>query len=428
MVQSDYQQTGKVELSNQIFTVMIIGEERPITLDNSDIMELYFVEDIFKFCMVGKLVFNDRYNFLEYGPFTGNERLSIIYSKDTNDVRTVGFDIWKVGKISQAGPGIQETNENLITIYFIDPFFSGFTLRKYSRSWSDKKYSEIMKDILNNMVFMNEITINAEESSNSTDFVMPYWFPQTAMRFLLRRAKGSRSGTGGYVCFNNTNNTFTNNLVTLNYLLEDVDRTIDTTNYVIHDRVVSGKNKILEWWISGIDKSAVPKIRGGTWRGNDSLKKELIEKQYLYQDGVSQTIMLGRKTLYNNISDIQSSNITLSDSSIEDLGIIAYNDWCKRYNLQMLVNIIVEGNEKRFAGKQIELEWKSSTFEQYNDLLKGKYLIKSVTHDFSPGYTIPYRQRLVLIKNAYHDSKSKVLVNSSNTNIFTEKYQQIIRR
>ena len=52
MVQTDYQTKGGVELKKGLFTVMIVTENAPITLNNADINELFFIEDIFKFCII----------------------------------------------------------------------------------------------------------------------------------------------------------------------------------------------------------------------------------------------------------------------------------------------------------------------------------------------------------------------------------------
>jgi hypothetical protein len=432
MAKTDYLKEGQVELKSGIWTVVFITENEPIVLENADISECYFIEDIFKFSMVGKLVFNDRFNLMELSPFSGNEKIAIIYSVGRKR-RELIFDIWKVVKISQVGSGINEADENIISIDFVDPYFAALTLRKYSKSWSNKYYSDIMKDILNNMLFYGDdnFKFDVEESSNRTDFIIPYWYPQTALRWLLRRGVGRQSGTSGYLCFNNTREGFRHNLLTFNYLLLDIGRTIDRLVYNFDSSTVSSENKILEWWINSLDRNSNPRIRGGVWKGWNFEKKKLLNQEYVYSKGVSENVMLGRKTLYPKMDDTLSSNIVIG-GRYDELESVAFNDWCKRYNLQFILNIIVEGNEKRYAGQHIEIEWPSvvkDTFatRRFNDLLKGKYLIKSVTHSFSAGGSLPYKQRLVCIKNAYHNAKrSKILHPSDVTNLYTEKFQQIL--
>ena len=435
MTQTDYGSKRRVELEKGIFDVLLITEKQTIALNNADINELYFIEDIFKFCLTGTMTFNDRYNLMEFGPFTGNEKIAIVYAVGDKN-RELVFDIWKVGKIQQIGTGVNEESENLITMYFVDPFYTGFILRRYSRSWVDTTYSDIMKDILNKMVYFEEggRPFNIEASSNKTDFIIPYWTPQTALRWLLRRAIGQNTGNSGYLCFNNTRQTLSHNLVSMNYLLLDIWKSLDPVPYGFSKGEVSGENKILEWWISGIDRTALPVIRGGVWKGYNFETKKLLNYEQKYSTAADNTIFLGRKTLYNQIDDISSSNTVTGDDSNDILQGIAYNDWAKRYNKQFILNIIVQGNEKRYAGQHIEIDWPSAQrnvgTSNVNLLLKGKYLIKSVTHSFSPGGTFPYKQRLVLIKNAYNDIDSEILYKAKedNQNVFKdEKRESIVR-
>lgn len=432
--QTDYVKKGQVQLEKQIFAVSLLTEKQQIILNNSDINEFYFIEDIFKFCLIGTLSFNDRYNLMEFGPFTGNEKIAIVYAVGDKN-REIVFDVWKIGKIQQIGTGINEESESIITMHFVDPFFTGFILRRYSRSWSNELYSNIMRDILNNMVFFKEggLPFNIEESDNKTDFVIPYWTPQVALRWLMRRGKGKQSGTSGYLCFNNTRNGMSHNLMTMNYLLNDELKTIDPVAYSFSKAEVSGENKIIEWWINGIDRTSLGPIRGGVWKGYDFATKKLLNYENTYSDNADKTYCLGKKTLYRQIDDITSSNVVVGDSSNSLLGDISYNDWAKRYNMQFIMNIVVQGHEKRYAGQHIEIDWPSAKrnvgSSNVNALLKGRYLIKSVTHSFSPDSSYPYRQRLVLIKNAYNEIESSYLYKVNKPNIYNDKTKvRIVRK
>jgi hypothetical protein len=431
---NDYDDIGLVKLNKEIFDVLLITEKSTIALNNADIHQLYFIEDIFKFCLTGTMTFNDRYNLMEYGPFTGNEKLAIVYAVDDKRSRELLFDIWKVGKIQQVGTGINETSENMITMHFVDPFFTGFAQRRFSRSWSDEYYTSIMRDILNNMVLfkVGGRPFNVEQSKNKTDFIIPYWTPQTAMRWLMRRAKGEISGTSGYLCFNNTKEMFSHNLLTMNYLLNDEWKSLDPIKYDFTKGEVSGENKILEWWISGIDRISLPAIKGGIWRGYDFKTKKLLDHEQVYSDAADNTWCLGKKTLYNKIDDNTSYNALVGENNQDLLGNVAYNDWAKRYNMQFIMNLIVQGHDKRYAGQHIQIDWPDSQANlgtaSFNSLLKGKYLIKSVTHSFSPGGTFPYKQRLVLIKNAYNDITSEILYQAKKSNVFPDKNVKTIVR
>ena len=95
-----------------------------------------------------------------------------------------------------------------------------------------------------------------------------------------------------------------------------------------------------------------------------------------------------------------------------------YSDWLRRYSVQQVLNITVMGHEDRYAGKQIEVIWSPTRKEDvYNKQMSGRYLIKSITHMLAGGGGLPYRQRLVLLKNAYDQSDHRDLISSTRRNI-----------
>lgn len=244
---------GELQQDTSIYNVQIIINNKPIILDNENIVSCFFIEDIFKHCMMGKIVFNDVHGLFEFGPFTGNEQIIITYGVGYD--KNVIFDIWKVGKITQTGTS-EPASTNMMEIQFVDPTFSSYTLRKYSRSWSDTTITTIMKYFFDHMLNITT-PLNMEISKNKIDFVMPYWTTLQSMKYLSRRAKGSESNSSGYLVYNNTdNNGFTTNIHTLNYLFDDLGKTLDTSLYKFESDNVSEINKILELWISGLDKTA----------------------------------------------------------------------------------------------------------------------------------------------------------------------------
>lgn len=402
--------------NEEVFSVILALESGPVKIISKDIVNLYFIEDIFSFCMTGKLIFHDMYGFVEKGPFTGNEQLVIEYGKD-ND-RQLIFDIWKIKDISQTS-GTSTTSESLIELYFVDTIFEMYTLKRFSRGFGEnKKITDIIEHILKNMVELDDKYINIEDSiTEISNFCMPYWTPMEAISWLMRRAVGETSKTSGYLCYASTNNPFSVNIHTLNYLLSDRNYLEDDLYYF--DSSDYGENKILEWWISSLDKTSTKIIRGGKWRGFDSSDKQPITTEYEYSDGVSNTTLLGRKSLFINISDNTTNNSFIGESDINLLNNIVYDKWCKRYNMQQIMNIVLQGHEKRYAGQQIEIVWPSSDAnERYNKLFKGYYLVKSITHMLTPiANNMSYTQRMILIKNAYNDIDMRDLVKATEKRI-----------
>lgn len=80
-----------------------------------------------------------------------------------------------------------------------------------------------------------------------------------------------------------------------------------------------------------------------------------------------------------------------------------YSDWIKQYCLQQLVSINVSGHVERYAGGQIEINWLSGNSDvMFNENYMGRYLVKSITHQFSAQTEPQYIQKMVLIKNGYY--------------------------
>lgn len=432
MTQGPKWQYDQNKADSKVYSAMIITEREPLLIENTYIQEMYFIEDIFKQCIVGKISFLDRGGLQEFASFSGAEKIAIIYSVGESN-RTLLFDIWKVGKIQQAASSKRE-QEQLMEILFVDPFYTPYILTRYSRSFSGK-ISETVRYILDKMMWYEDsgVSYTIEETSNDMNFVMPYWTPRQALGYLGKRSRGIDTGEGGYLCYNNTANEKKGlrvNFVSLNYLFGDVARTLDPQQYRMADKDSANRNVILEWWMTGMDKTSNVRLKGGTWKGYDFTRKKLLDEELQYKDAMEKTVILGKQSLFGPISDPTSFIMVAGEDNEDSLANYAYAEWIKRYSMQQVVNIIVQGSEHRFAGQMIQIEWPSRLKEQgFNESLQGKYLIKSVTHTFGSGKEYPYTQRLVLLKNGYHSMETEWLLPSKRINITkSEKTPIIITR
>ena len=120
MTQGPKWQYDQNKADSKVYSAMIITEREPLLIENTYIQEMYFIEDIFKQCIVGKISFLDRGGLQEFASFSGAEKIAIIYSVGESN-RTLLFDIWKVGKIQQAASSKRE-QEQLMEILFVDHF------------------------------------------------------------------------------------------------------------------------------------------------------------------------------------------------------------------------------------------------------------------------------------------------------------------
>jgi hypothetical protein len=383
------------------------------SIDAKDLRKLYFIEDIFSFSITGKIIIIDRIGLLEYGPLTGSETLTIIFGEDDVELE---FDIFKINKVSQLAQTDSST-QNLIELLFVDKMFFYLTQKRYNISWTDTLASDIVKHIGTHM--LNETTFKEFEASKETfsNFYMPYWTPQEALSWIMKRSSGATSGQAGYLFYNNNLGT---NFCTIDKLMNDDPA--EKEIYIHGGKDIYYRNKILGWSISGIDSNALRGVKGGHRMGYDFSTKSLLDNSYTYSSEIANHTMLGKSTLFQDISDSTIDYRLEGESDTKLLDNIYNHEFIKRYSVQQGISIIVVGSSHRYAGGLIEIDWPSSFKSQkLNKPLKGLYLIKSITHQFAGNQTPGWIQKLVLIKNAYTELEIKKigqLVKATKTNIF----------
>lgn len=395
------------------FSIILSLEVGDSLIAGEDIRRLYFIEDIFSFSITGKLQFLDRIGLLEYGPLTGAETLTIIFGKDDIELN---FDIYKISKISQLGE-VTGASEQMIELIFVDEMFLPLTQKRYNISWAGMKTSDIVSHICSHMLDIT--TFQEFEASNETldSFYMPYWTPQEAFTWLMKRSSGTVSGQAGYLLYNNNLGT---NFVSIDKLMNN--KMMEEDTYIFGGQDIFFRNKILGWSISGIDSLSLRGVKGGHRMGYDFSTKTFLDNSYTYASEIAKHTMLGKATLFQDISDATIDYRLEGEDDSFLLDNIYNNEFIKRYSVQQGVSINVIGSSHRYAGGLIEIDWPSSFKSQkINKSLKGLYLIKSITHQFAPNQTPGYVQKLVLIKNAYTElelSKIGELVKSTKSNVF----------
>ncbi len=405
-------------------TIAIIFEsfEKGFTLQMEDVEVFYFIEDIFSHSMNGVLRFRDMYGFSEFAPLTGdNERIHIRYGQDSD--KELSFDVYQVSEIAGLNPSGEQ--QNLIEIVFVDGLFQLFTQQKFSRSWQDESISNIVRHISRYALGVDTFS-NIEGSTETIDFVMPFWTVKHAIDYLARRGTGSISGQPGYLFFNNSKGL---NFVTLDTLLDGSPKKTGLTSpgYVF-DRPGEPfyTNKILGWTMEGVDNFQMNKLRGRSSFGYDFLTKTLISNSYEYSDSLSNVTVLGRKSLYSDIGTSRADYVLEGESDPKILDAMYYGEFSKRYSLQQAIKLVVRGHEDRFAGDMLEILWPSTEKALlHNENLKGLYLVKSVTNQWSssrPGWI----QKLVCIKNGYTSSRNKNLLNATKQNLYGSTVANIL--
>lgn len=267
---------GIVDNKNSVFTVLITFKGETIALQNSMINELYFIEDIFSPCIVGKLKITDKFGLKDNHLLTGSEIISIIYGIESDVKRH--FFIYKISNIKSENPGTHQ-NIDEIEIFFVDATFLIFTQKQISYSWSNMGGDEIIKDILTNICKLPDTRMGKWENSGSQYdvYYSPYWNVLQNINYLLPRmssgdSDNKRSGFLFYSSTEDLNSAPKFNLVTLQTLLSQTENDIlkvndaDDGKYFLFKSAevdVDKLNKILNWNISGIDKTAFNILQGG---------------------------------------------------------------------------------------------------------------------------------------------------------------------
>jgi len=417
------QDNDRNNIATGVFVVKIrLDKDNVVKLASQHIQECYFIEDIFSKCIVGKLTFVDDAGMYEFGPFTGNETVAIEYGRYST--REMSFHIWKVESIlpnMQAGSHISPS----ISLHLVDTSYEFMTSYLYSRSYDEKqRHTQVIKQILTNMIGWSPHRINLVDSLSELDkpFTIPYWNVSNTIDYLTRRAVYGADGYG-YLCYNNTKNIFSVNLYPLSYLLGS-SNVIDENRYVFENNKMALGTKILDWWIEGVDHSLTREWRRSVWLNYDISTKKMNKTIIDYDEYLKYNTILGKHSLFDDTYGLNKNIISNYDfinyDSVKKTRDAAYSNFIKQYNLQFLVNIIVLGNERRYAGHQIYLDWPSINQDSrsLNRTYEGVYLVKSIVHSFVGQDTnIGYTQRMVLIKNGYQNSPSKILKKSiiSNT-------------
>jgi hypothetical protein len=299
------------------------------------------------------------------------------------------------------------------------------TLNLFSRSFDAKlKHTDVIKHLLMNMVGWSVNKINILESSSEFEepFVIPYWTIIDTMIYILNKAKYSANDYG-YLCYNNTKNGFSVNVLPLSYLLSE-SNVVDKIHYNLDDTKEQINNKIFDWWFEGIEHQDTKNYRRSIYLTHDIETKSMTKIDIKYDDFIKFNKILGKYTLFDNTYGLEDKLTTSYDIvnavNIDEVYNKLHNDFTKRYNVQQVLNVIVYGNEKRYAGHQIIIDWPSidKTSKSLSKIYEGVYLVKTITHDFvGNNKGMGYTQRMVLIKNGYQNPSTKFLKKAVISNI-----------
>lgn len=417
-----------------IWSVIIRGKAGETVVDNGAIANLYFIEDIYSWCKVGKLTLSDTQAIWEFLPLVGDEEIDIIYASwmGTDELereeKKYTFSVYKVSDITDPSTAtvgtVERKTKQILDIFFVEKEFYLLNMPHYDRTYCDMLYYDIIKDMSDRYLGISGFVLDEPSPEKVEFFHTGLRTPADNIRWLFERITGDWSGEAGYLYYSNTKETEKSwNLVTLEYLLTEDNPLIippdDAIYYIGGAKNINHINHINNLSISNVDKSTIDRLVKCNYLGYDIYRKYMIKREYDYFKSKDRYTMLGLYTLFNGddlmtlvpkpqeiLTGESGDKYMLAECLMDNM---YYGEWIKQYCLQQLVSIYVRGHVMRYAGGQIEINWLSANNDEiFNKQMVGRYLVKSITHQFSSYTTPTYTQRMTLIKNGYFDTDAKV--------------------
>lgn len=386
---------------------------------------LYVIEDIYSFNITAKIGFYDRMGLVEFAPMNGFEKFQISFGNAEGSLKykTLVFDIFKIEKIEQVRQGKMHDG-TYIELLLVDEYYHKFNSNGWNKSWVNKKGSDIIRDIAKNHLGFD--TFNKFEISreNIEQFDTHLKTPTECISWLMDRSSSSVSGQPGYMFYRSgADKDFSYNLVSLETLLSEKKYLKPKGENHVYGFEQGNQyyiNSIRRFDVRHVDLNALKSLVGGSLMGFDIKRKKLIRRDFSFKDAVKRFTVLGSKTLFIEDMPVDRPTKMIETLDSEDmLDNIWYGNWIREYCNQQLVEITVDGHQDRYAGGMIRILWpsKDELGDVLNRQMDGKYLVKSITHYFSPKDSVGWRQKLVCIKNGYKDSINTKLIKAEKVNI-----------
>jgi hypothetical protein len=200
---------GDVLITPQDFRLnyvnLIAGDGSVLNIKNL-IIEFNLYEDIFSIGTTGDVVVNDSNDLLSFLSLTGNEYISFLLEKPA--LETSIEKTYKLISVSNRRM-TNDTNETYL-LHFCAEEIPLSEQYRVSKSYKNKKVSEIVRDICENYLNINtnkQISYNPlriEETKNTLDLIVPNLKPFDAINWLSNYAQSSNiASPSTYLFFQN---------------------------------------------------------------------------------------------------------------------------------------------------------------------------------------------------------------------------------
>ena len=162
-------------------------------------IEMSYYEDIYSFCVSGSITIRDAQNFIEVLQLTGSEYIEINFGKIKGAPNTDDqvFHVYKIGKRTPTG----NLNDEFYTIYFCSEELYLSEQLKISKSFKGIKISDMITNILTDVLKVNTKKINKIEPTTGVyDFIVPRFKPLETISWISTYARPEK-GSGSDMLF-----------------------------------------------------------------------------------------------------------------------------------------------------------------------------------------------------------------------------------
>ncbi len=151
-------------------------------------VEMSYYEDIFKGVASGSILINDSISLIDRLAMTGFDYLKLKFKKTTRaSEESITEKYFRIYRVSERL--LNNNASETYTLHFCSEELLLSEQSKISKSYTNKKISEIIYDILLNKLRIDEKYIRLQETEGLYDFVIPYMKPLEAINWLSNYAK-----------------------------------------------------------------------------------------------------------------------------------------------------------------------------------------------------------------------------------------------
>lgn len=162
--------------------------------------EISYYEDIMNNTVSGHILMSDTISLIDRLSLSGGEFLKLNFRKTQNSAAEINkyFRVYRVGERLLTN---SETENYTLHFCSEELFLSEQT--KVSKSYSGKKISDIVEDILVNKLQISKDMCNIQETDGLYDFVIPYKKPYEAINWLASFARVKNGIGADYLFYEN---------------------------------------------------------------------------------------------------------------------------------------------------------------------------------------------------------------------------------